>query len=234
METKKTNTKRSASPQKAKLQKKPTTNKGLETVVHRNDFYKDMYGKMWKIALVGVVSLFFSVATSFYVFQMKQQNVYFATDENGSLIELVALSQPNQKDSTVANWLQKALVDTFDFNYSNIRKRLNEASMRWFNNEGKQGLIDAIENSGNFDVVIKREMIVSLTVDHTPLMVKKGRPSWSPSYLWKLQVPATITYRTKTNQFSNKVLFDVIVARRSLLEDPSGLGIQQIIMTVKE
>lgn len=234
MTTKKITTKQQNASRVANKKGTPSATGGLESVVHRNEFYKDMYSKMWKIALIGVVSLFFSVATSFYVYQMKQQNVYFATDENGSLIELVALSQPNQKDSTVANWLQKALVDTFDFNYSNIRKRLNEASMKWFNNEGKQGLITAIESSGNFDVVVKREMIVSLTVDHTPLMVKKGRPSWSPSYLWKLQVPATITYRTKSNQFSNKVLFDVIVARRSLLEDPAGLGIQQIIMTVKE
>jgi Macrophage killing protein with similarity to conjugation protein. len=214
-------------------QSKEKESTGLALIVERREFYRDMYSKMWKIAAVGVASMVVSIGMSVYVFNKKESSVYFATNEGGSLIKLIPLSEPNVRDSTVANWLTRALVDTFDFNYSNIKFRLNDAALKWFTSDGAAELIKAMNQNGNFDVVVDRRMIVSLETEHTPLVVKKGAPDGN-LFMWKLQVPAKITYRTEAKEYSNNVIFTVTVSRRSLLEDPSGLGISRIIMTVKE
>lgn len=217
---------------KTKIIKRSGT--GLVSIIERKEYYKDMHSAMWKIAAVGVISLILSVILSFIVLSKKENNVYFATNEAGSLIKMVALSEPNHKDSTVANWLTRALVDTFDFNYHNLKFRINESSMKWFTSEGTSELVKAMEQNGNFDVIVDRKMIVNLETDRVPLVIKKGRPDWSGHYLWKLEVPAKITYRTEASVYSNKVIITAIVSRRSLLEDPSGLGISSIIMTVTQ
>lgn len=206
---------------------------GLGLVVERKEFYKDMNSNMWKIAATGVFSLVASIALSFFVLAKKENNVYFATDENGSLINMIALSEPNHKDATISNWLTRALVDTFDFNYHNLEFRINESSMKWFTSEGTSELIKSMQENGNFDVIRDRKMIVNLETEQSPIVVKKGRPDWSNQYLWKLEVPAKITYRTEASVYSNNVDITAIVSRRSLLEDPSGLGISSIIMTVR-
>lgn len=201
---------------------------GLDIAVERREFYKDMYSKMWKIALAGVFSMVVSLILLVVSVNKEEKNSYFAVDQNYSLIKLVKLSEPNVNNSVVANWLTRALVDTFDFNYYNIKSHLNEASMTWFTKEGASELIKALSESGNFDVIVDRKLIVSLTVNQVPVVVKEG--VLDGIKLWKLQVPAVITYRNSSSVSSNNVIFTVTVSRVSLLSDPVGLGIAKIVM----
>jgi intracellular multiplication protein IcmL len=205
--------------------------KGLNTVVERREFYMDMYSKMWKIALVGVTSMIISLVMTIIVINKKESNAYFAVDQNYSLIKLIALHEPNVKNGVVANWLTRALVNTFDFNYYNIKSHLNESSMKWFTSEGASELIKALDDSGNFDVIVERKLIVSLVVNQVPVVVKEGVINGVK--LWKLQVPAVMTYRNESSVSSNEVIFTVTVSRVSLLTDPVGLGIAKIIMEKK-
>lgn len=204
---------------------------GFAAVGLRNEFYKDGYKRMFVIAVLSSLCLVCSVALVFYAAQKTEKNVYFATDSNGSLIKLVALSEPNHNDAVVADWLNRALIDTFDFHYGNLEKKLNEAALKWFTPNGATELVNALDDSNNFESIRERNMFVSLALQHTPIVVKRGKPEFSRYFLWKLQVEGIMTYRTVTEEFSNPVLFTVVVSRRSMLEDPTGLGIAKIIMT---
>lgn len=216
-----------ASKTSKKIQSKEK-GKGLEIAVERREFYKDMYSKMWKIAIVGASSMIISLVMMMTVINKEEKNSYFAVDNNFSLIKLIALSEPNVKNAVVANWLTRALVDTFDFNYYNIKHHLNEASMTYFTREGASELIKALDSSGNFDVIIERKLIVSLAIEQVPIVIKEG--VLGNTKVWKLQVPAVITYRNESSVSSNNVIFTITVSRVSLLEDPVGLGITKIIM----
>lgn len=206
---------------------------GYAAIGLRNDFYKDGSNRMQIICLLSVICLGFSVALMFYSVQKTESNVYFATDPNGSLIKLVPLGKPNHSHAAVADWLNRALIDTFDFHHGNLEKKLNEAALKWFTANGASELISALDESNNFESIRSRKMFVTLALKHTPIVIKAGKPSWSKYYLWKLEGKGTMTYRTSTDEFSNDVLFSVIVSRKSMINDAMGLGVAKIIMTIE-
>ncbi|KPC16933.1 Uncharacterized protein AC499_1094 [Pseudomonas amygdali pv. lachrymans] len=146
------------------------------------------------------------------------------------MIPLIALGEPNQKDTVVAQWLQNALVDTFSFDFTNINTRLNEATMKWFNDNGANELLRAMKDSGNFDVITERRMILTTTLNSTPILVGK-KPNAEGVFSWTFQVDAIMTFRTQSQEFTNNVRFTVMVDRRSVLEDVNGLGISKVVMT---
>lgn len=202
---------------------------GLSKVEHRNSYYNHGNKKLFIAAIVSLVGLGLQSAIAFSVFTAKSERVYFATDKNGSLIQLVALGQPNQKDAVVAQWVQTALVDTFSFNYTNYFDRLNKTTMEWFTKEGGEGLLQALDSVGVIQAIKERKMIVSLTLEHTPILVAQG-PNDNGVYSWTFQANAILTYRTQTQELTNKVKFMVKVDRRSIMDNAEGLGITKVIM----
>ncbi|WP_137297169.1 DotI/IcmL family type IV secretion protein [Psychromonas sp. SP041] len=228
--------KKGVKPEKQDKTKKErgTTNDPLIDVELRKLFYKDQYTKMTKMAAASLICFATSIAGVTYSVMKEPGTVYIAVNEDKTLTKLIPLSRPNQKDSVVASWLSNSLVDTFDFSYSNIKSHLNQATMEYFTDSGRQELLNALEKTGNLKAIVDRKMIVSLSIDSVPLILKKGKPSFSNRYLWKIEAQATLTYRTEAKEFSNKVLFTVTVARDSLLSNSSGIGIHRIVIEKQE
>jgi len=211
--------------------KKVPSSKGLEVVNYRNDFYRDGNKRMYVAALVSIIGLFGQALIAYSSITAKNERVYFATDPNGSLIKLIPLAQPNQKNEVVAQWMQNALVDTFSFNFTNINTRLNETTMRWFTKNGASQFLREMKDSGHMDVVKDGKMIMSLTLDHTPIMIGSGNAPGTDIFTWNFQADAVLTFRTQSKEYSKKVRFTVAVERRSVLDNVEGLGIAKIVMT---
>lgn len=204
---------------------------GLEVVQHRNSFYKEGSNKLYIAAGFAIAGVFLQVLIAFLGFTAKNERVYFASDKNGSLIKLVPLGQPNQKNEVVAQWMQNALVDTFSFNFTNLNSRLNETTMKWFTSNGADQFLKEMKSSGHLEVVSEGRMIMSLTLDNTPILVSYGPARDTDIYTWILQADAVLTFRTQSKEYSKKVRFTVNVERRSVLENVDGLGIAKIVMT---
>jgi intracellular multiplication protein IcmL len=234
--------KKTAAPVKAEAPRKKNNNNlasdadatsGQETVVARNGFYKDGAAILAKTSIASVVCLVAAIGVTFYSASQKENNVYFAAKSDGSLIKLIKLSEPNLSDAAVTNWLSRALIDTFDFNYNNVKPRLNDATMKWFTPAGGEELLKALTTTGNIDSVIQTELFVNLTLDNAPLLVDRALEDGGKVYAWKYQVPGVITYRTRSKVFTDKVVFSITVQRQSMIDNPDGLGIAKIIMLVK-
>lgn len=204
---------------------------GLKTVQHRNDFYKEGDKKLFFVAGFVSVVLIIQIFIAFLGFNARNERVYFATDPNGSLIKMQMLNQPNQKDPVVAQWVSNALVDTFTANWRNLDTHQNEATMRWFTDDGAKELLKALKDSGNFDVITEKRMLLNTSLDSTPILVGKSPANTQGVFQWVFQVDGLMTFYTQTQQFTNKVRFMVTVERRSMLEDVSGLGISKVVMT---
>lgn len=205
--------------------------KGLEVVNHRNDYYRDGNKKMYVAAIVSIVGVFAQAMIAYSGISAKNERVYIATDQNGSLINLIPLSQPNQKPQVVAQWMQDALVDTFSFNFTDINNRLNYTTQHWFTKNGADQFLREMKESGHMDVVKDGKMIMSLTVDHTPIKIGEGYAPGSTVYSWNFQADAVLTFRTQSKEYSKKVRFTVVIERRSILDNVEGLGIAKIVMT---
>jgi intracellular multiplication protein IcmL len=204
---------------------------GLSVVQHRNDFYKEGDKKLIFIAAFVSVVLVIQIFVAFLGFNARNERVYFAADQNGSLIKMQMLSQPNQKDPVVAQWVSNAIVDTFSANWRTLSTHQNEATMRWFTDAGAVELLKALKDSGNFDVITEKRMLLNTSLDSTPILVGKSPENTKGVFQWVFQVDGLMTFYTQTQQFTNKVRFMVTVERRSMLEDVSGLGISKVVMT---
>lgn len=205
--------------------------KGLAAVNHRNEYYRDGNKKMYAAAIVSIIGVFVQACIAYAGIAAKNERVYIATDPNGSLIKLIPLAQPNQKDEVVAQWMQNALVDTFSFNFTNINERLSETTMHWFTKNGADQFLREMHDSGHMDVVKDGKMIMSLTLDHTPIMIGSGYAPGTSIYAWSFQADAVLTFRTQSKEYSKKVRFTVAVERRSVMDNVEGLGIARIVMT---
>ena len=202
---------------------------GLQKVQLRNDFYRDSDKKLFLAAAISVIGLIAQSLIAFSVFTAKNERVYFATDKNGSIVQLYALGQPNQKDMVVSQWVANALVDTFSFNFTDYKNRLNESTMTWFTKEGAEGLLSALNSAEVIKALLERKMILSLSLESTPVLLE-AKQNESGVWIWTFQVNGIMTYRTSTQESSSKVTFMVQVDRRSVMENADGLGISKVIM----
>jgi len=175
----------------------------------------------------------FSAGMAYVAVTKKTEPVYFVAYEDGSLVSMVPLSQPNHSQPAISQWLTNALVDTFDFHFGNIENELNEAASLWFTYAGADALMQTWEDSGNYQAIVDRKLFLSLAVTHTPVLLQHGLPPGSSNYVWRFQAPAVLTFRTESRAFTNNVVFTVDVSRRSILEDPKGLGISKIVMGIQ-
>jgi intracellular multiplication protein IcmL len=227
-----TNTKTNkATPDKAPTkEKKDHDLLGAEQVVKlRLEFFKEGSRKL-KIAIyVSLFCLILSSISAFLAVSKEGERAYFAADESGQYVELITLDRPNHKSAVVSQWLSDALIDTFDFNYLNMKQVLNNKSIEWFTDSGRNSLITSISETGSFSVIVKEKLIVQLNLIRAPVLVREG-VSNSGKYEWLLQVEGKFTYTNEGSVYTNDVLFTVSVTRRSMLEDIKGLGINKIIV----
>ncbi|MEZ8292745.1 DotI/IcmL family type IV secretion protein [Vibrio splendidus] len=161
----------------------------------------------------------------------ESNNVYFATDDSFRMQKLIALNAPNTRDANVIAWTSQALINTFDFNFSNIHKQLANAAATYFTESGGNELIRELTENGNFNSVIKNKLIVNISLKHNPLIIKKYVDPKDGRFKWILEVEGKTTYRTQSQVYSTTMRYSVTVQRISLLEDPKGLGISRVIMT---
>lgn len=200
-----------------------------EAVMLRNEFYKDGHKTLKYLMIAAGICLIISTITTFFAVSKEGKNHYFAVDEAGQFIELITLDRPNHNAAVISQWLTDALIDTFDFNYLNMKQVLNDKALIWFTESGRTSLIDSIENSGSFNVIQRERLIAQLNLIRSPILVREGIGR-TGMYEWILQVEGKLTYTNESSVYTNNVIFTVSVTRRSMLEDIKGLGINRIIV----
>lgn len=213
-----------------KKKKKKTKADIGEEIIVRSRYMKEANKRELVFACLGIGTALFSSIVAFYAATTEAKNNYFSVEKDHSFTKLIPLSQPNQSDVAVSNWLTRALTDTFDFSYFNMKSHLNKTTMLYFTDNGRSELLKALENSGNFSAIEQRKLIVSLVTKDTPLVIKKTRPGRRQQFLWKLQVPSILTYRNESKVYSDNLLITVTVARQSLFSSSTGLGIERIVI----
>jgi len=226
--------KSSVSKKSASSSKKGVSNhadmRADEVVSHKRAFFKEG-SKRLKISIYGVtIALIISSISVIFAVNKESKNLFFAADEAGQYIELIPMSQPNHKSTVVSQWLTDALIDTFDFNYINMKSVLNKKSQVWFTPSGRDSLLAAISEDNSFSVIQKEKFIVQLNMTQAPVLIREGNDSVTGKYEWIYQMPATFTYTNEKETYINHVIFTVQIVRRSMLEDLKGLGINKLIV----
>lgn len=199
----------------------------LDKVVLRNEFYRDGYRTLLKLALLEaliIVGLIFSMLFVIHVHQ--PENRYFATTEDGRLMPMVPLNQPNLSTPALMSWVAQATTEVMTFGFNDYRRRLQEAS-RNFTRTGWESFTTALQQSRIIEVVESNQQVLTAAPQGAPVLQSEGVVMGR--YQWVVQLPMILTYQAGTRTRSDALLVTVVVVRVPRLESANGVGIEQWI-----
>lgn len=215
----------------AQEQKKSSPEKeavtSLEAVVLRNEFYRDGYRTMLRLALIEAVVILALIGTMVFIVNTNQpENRYFATTEDGRLIPMVGLNQPNLSKPALMSWVAQAATEVMTFGHHDYPRRLQEAS-RNFTPRGWESFTMALQESRIMEIVKENDQVVTAAPRGAPIIQQEGVVQGR--YQWVVQIPLTVTFQSGTKKRSENYTVTMVVVRVPRLESPNGVGIEQWI-----
>ncbi len=212
--------------QQANTNQVPETTTPLGNVVIRNQFYRDGYRTLIRIALVQAVIIAGLVAmVTLYINTHEPVRTYFATTEDGRLIPMVPLSEPNLTKPALLSWAAQAASETMTFGFHDYRRRLQESS-RHFTRRGWGSFTKALQDSGVIETVTTNRQVISATPRGAPTILAEGLMA-NGVYRWEVEMPILITYELGQSQRTDNKTVRLVIVRVPRLESPNGVGIEQ-------
>ncbi len=199
--------------------------KGLGSVVIRNEFYRDGYRSLLKIAVIEAMIIIALIGIMFYVIHIHQpENRYFATTEDGRLIPMVGLNEPNLSTPALMSWTAQAATEVMTFGFHDYRRRLQESS-RNFTRTGWASFTNALEKSRIIEMVEANQQVVTAAPRSAPILVSEGLVNGR--YQWQVELPIVVTYQAGSQTRADALLLTLLIVRVPKLESPSGVGIER-------
>jgi intracellular multiplication protein IcmL len=212
-----------ASPEQAEMDVLRT----VGSVIVRNEFYRDGYRSLLRIAVIEAMIILALVGAMYFVIQVHQpENRYFATTEDGRLVPMVPLSEPNLSVPALMSWSAQAATEVMTFGFNDYKRRLQQAS-RNFTRLGWVSFTSALEKSRIIEMVEANQQVVSAAPASAPVLISEGLVNGR--YQWQVQIPLVVTYQAGASVRSDKMLVTLLLVRVPKLESPNGVGIEQWI-----
>lgn len=217
----------SPSPEKQANPEETQDISGLGQVIVRNEFYRDGYRSLLKLAIMqGIVILGLIGAVYFVVQTHQPENRYFATTEDGRLVPMVPLNEPNMSVPALMSWVAQSSTEVMTFGFNDYRRRLQESS-RNFTRRGWESFTQALQKSRIIEMVEANQQVVTASPQGAPILESEGLVNGR--YQWIIQLPMVLTYQSGSRTRSDELLVTVVVVRVPRLESPNGVGIEQWI-----
>ncbi len=216
-----------SNPQDPKADEDAADTGGLGKVILRNEYYRDGYRSLLKIALIQGVVIIALIGAMYFVVQTDQpENRYFATTEDGRLVPMVALSEPNLSTPALMSWVAQSSTEVMTFGFNDYRRRLQESS-RNFTRRGWESFTQALERSRIIERVEANQQVVTAAPQGAPVLRSEGLVAGR--YQWVVEFPLVVTYQSGAQKQSSNLLVTAVIVRVPRLESPNGVGIEQWI-----
>ena len=201
--------------------------KTVGSVIVRNEFYRDGYRTLLRIAVIEAMIILALVGAMYFIIDVHQpENRYFATTEDGRLVPMVPLSEPNLSVPALMSWSAQAATEVMTFGFNDYKRRLQQAS-RNFTRLGWVSFTSALEKSRIIEMVEANGQVVSAAPASAPILISEGPVNGR--YQWQVQVPLVVTYQAGSSVRDDKMLVTLLLVRVPKLESPNGVGIEQWI-----
>lgn len=200
---------------------------GLGRVVVRNEFYRDGYRSLLRLSLLQGLTILGLLGAMYFVIQVNQpENRYFATTEDGRLVPMVPLNEPNLSTPALMSWTAQAATEVMTFGFNDYRRRLQEAS-RNFTRRGWESFTTALQRARIIEMVEANQQVVTAAPQGAPIIVNEGLVAGR--YQWEIQLPMALTYQSGAKTRKDSLLVTLVVVRVPRLENANGVGIEQWI-----
>lgn len=198
----------------------------VQLVMERNEFYRINY--RWVIGglFLAVLMILALLGVIYYQVTHPSSYQYFATTDDGKILPILPLSQPNMSDDDVLVWANNAAVAAYTYNYVNFRQELQAAS-EFFTPAGWRKFVRALQDSNNLDAVRIKRLIVTAQPTGAPVLVSKGVSGGV--FVWRIQVPLLVTYINPPQFAQQSILVSMLISRIPNLNSAQGIGIAQFV-----
>ena len=201
--------------------------RGVGSVVIRNEYYRDGYRTLQKVVMLLVVCVIMLIGAMYYVISVHQpQDRYFATTVDGRLVPMVSLSQPNLSSPALMSGVAQASTEVLTFGFHDYRRRLQESS-RNFTRTGWESFTTALERSSILEMVQNNRQVVTAAPRAAPVLLWEGLENGR--YSWRIEIPLIVTYQSGSQRKTDSLRVTLTVVRVPKLESPNGVGIEQWI-----
>jgi intracellular multiplication protein IcmL len=200
---------------------------GLARTVLRNEFYRDGYRLALRVSVVQSFIILGLIAAMFFVIHVHQpENRYFATTEDGRLIPMVQLNQPNLSNPALMSWVAQASTEIMTFGFNDFRRRLQESS-RFFTRRGWESFSTALQEARILESIEANSQVVTAAPSGAPILRSEGVVNGQ--YQWVVEIPMVLSYQSGSKKRADYWLVTLVVVRVPRLESPNGVGIAQWI-----
>jgi intracellular multiplication protein IcmL len=197
----------------------------LVTVVTRNEFYRDGFRNMIRIAIIqGAIILGLILTIVLHIQASKPVDRYFATTADGRIMNLVPLDQESMTPAALMSWISQAVQETMTFGYHDYQRRLQQAS-RHFTRRGWESFTTALQKGRVIDTITQTEQVVTAMPRSAPILKQSG--VFNGRYRWIVELPLSVTYQAGANKRTDYFSVTLVIERVPSLESPNGVGIEQ-------
>jgi intracellular multiplication protein IcmL len=201
----------------------------LMTVVLRNEFYRDGFRNMMRVAILEALIIVGLIVTFiYYIDSSKAQDHYFATTADGRIMQLVPLDRPNMVTSSLMSWAAQAATEVMTFGFHDYQRRLQHSS-RHFTRHGWESFASALQKSRIIESVEASQQVVTAQPRSAPILKQEG--VFNGKYRWVVDLPLTVTYQSGATTRNDSLTIHLVIDRVPSLENPNGVGIEQWIAT---
>lgn len=216
---------KTTAPQKTKTDDKSNNipRGALNAVVNRNEYYRDGYRSLMKIAFIeGIIIVSLVLVFLVYMNVHQGRDRYFATTADGRILQLVPLDQPNMSPAALMSWVSQAATEVMTFGFHDYQRRLQEAS-RHFTRRGWESFTTALQRSRIIESVETLQQVVTATPRSAPVLLQEG--VFNGRYRWVVRLPLTVTFKSGSRTQSSNLEITITIERVPTLESPNGVGI---------
>lgn len=197
----------------------------LGTVVLRTEFYRDGYRILMRVFFFETIVLLLMVVLGVGIVNTyKPENRYFATTEDGRVVPMISLSEPNMSHSAILSWVAQTTTETMTFGFNDYRQRLQSAS-QYFTRSGWVSFVAALDQAGTMNALATERQIISSVPAQAPVILSEGVKDGV--YQWVIELPMDV--KATKGQDSSGVRQNVrlLIVRVPRLENKNGVAIQQ-------
>lgn len=204
----------------------------LVSIVTRNEFYRDGFRSLLRIAIVqGLVIVGLLAALVSYITTSHSVDRYFATTADGRIMKLVPLDQQNMTTAALLSWVAQASSEIMTFGFHDYQRRLQQSS-RHFTHHGWETFTAALNRSQIIEGMQSGQQVLTASPRSAPILQQEG--VLNGKYRWKVKLPLQVSFRSAGDSKNNRTQnLNVILTidRVPSLENPNGVGIEQWIST---
>ena len=201
----------------------------LVTVITRNEFYRDGFRNLIRIAILEAVIIIGLILTVIvHINTAKPTDRYFATTADGRIMALVPLEQQSLNQAALMSWVAQAASETMSFGYHDYQRRLQQSS-RHFTRRGWESFTTALQKTRILDAVNAGQQVVIAEPKSAPILKQSG--VFNGKYRWLIEMPLAVTYKSGNSSRTDNIVLNLVVERVPSLESANGVGIEQWIAT---